>query len=221
MNFKHKFLDFEELSAEVVEGVGRVYTTPKGDRYPSVTTVIGTASDKSWLKEWEDRVGKEQAQKITAQAGRRGTAVHDIAEKYLRNDKNYKKSQMPVNMESFSSIKKILDENITEVYGLEIPLYSNYLRTAGRVDVLSLWKDELAIVDFKTSRRLKKHEDIHSYFIQESAYAYMVFERTGLLPRKIVTVMMVDNSSPLIFEENTRDWIKKFINMRNSVDILC
>jgi hypothetical protein len=218
--FEHyPWLIFPELTAEIVEGIGRVYTTPDGNRYPSVTTVIGAGLDHSWLDEWKARVGEEQVKKISSQAARRGTAVHELAEQYLRNNQFYTKGHMPVNIASFGQIRPILDEHITKIYGLEVPLYSDRLRVAGRVDCLAEWDGELAIIDFKTSKREKKREDIGGYFTQASAYSYMTFERTGMLPKKIVILMMVDDGDPLVFVEKSKDWVEKFIEIRNKVDI--
>jgi len=217
--FEHDFVDLPELSAEIVEGIGRIYTTPEGKRYPSITTVLGAASDMSWLEEWKSRVGEEQVRKVSAQAARRGTAVHELAEEYIRNNPKYTKGHMPANIATFAQIRPILDENLSTVHGLEVPLYSDKLRVAGRVDCLGIWKNQLTIIDFKTSKKVKKREDISNYFIQASAYGFMTFERTGMLPKKIAIIMMVDGDDPLVFEENTRDWIEKFIEMRESVDL--
>jgi hypothetical protein len=217
--FEHNFIEFEELDAELVEGVGRVYTTPEGNKYPSVTTVIGAGSDKTWLDDWKARVGEEAVKKISTQAARRGTAVHDLVEKYLRNDRFYAKGHMPANVASFGQIRKILDENVSKIYGLEVPLYSDKLRVAGRVDCIAEWQNELSIIDFKTSKREKKREDISGYFAQGAFYSYMTFERTGLLPKQIVIIMMVDDGHPLVFTEKSRDWIEEAFNIRKSVDI--
>jgi hypothetical protein len=210
---------FPELTAEIVEGVGRIYTTPEGNKYPSITTVIGKGSDNSWLEEWKERVGEEQVKKVSGQASRRGTAVHELAEEYLKNNPRYTKGHMPANIASFYQIKPILDKHVNNIYGLEVPLYSDKLRVAGRVDCLTEWDSQLSILDFKTSKRAKAREDISGYFIQTSAYAYMTFERTGLLPKLIVIVMMVDDGDSLVFVEKSKDWIEKFIDLRKSVDI--
>ena len=218
--FEHyPWLIFPELTAEIVEGVGRVYTTPEGNRYPSVTTVIGAGSDHSWLDEWKARVGEEEVRRVSAQAARRGTAVHELAENYLRNNQFYAKGHMPANIASFGQIKPLLDKHVTKIYGIEVPLYSDKLRVAGRVDCLAEWDGQIAILDFKTSKREKKRENIGGYFTQASAYSYMVFERTGLLPTKIVILMMVDDGEPLVFMEKSKDWIEKFIEIRRKVDI--
>ena len=217
--FEHDLIELPELSAEIVEGIGRVYTTPEGNKYPSVTTVLGAASDNSWLEDWKARVGEEQVRKVSAQAARRGTAVHELAEEYLKNNSKYTKGHMPANIATFNQIKPILNEHVSTVYGLEVPLYSDKLRVAGRVDCLALWDNAISIIDFKTSKRAKKREDISNYFIQAACYAFMTFERTGILPKQIVIMMMVDDSEPLVFIEKTRDWIEKFIEMRKKVDL--
>lgn len=217
--FEHVTLDLPELSAEIVEGIGRVYTTPEGNRYPSVTTVIGKASDNSWLDDWKARVGEEEVRKISAQAARRGTAVHELAENYLNNDPKYTRGHMPANIATFGQIRPLLDKHVGKIYGLEVPLYSDKLRVAGRVDCLAEWDKQLSIIDFKTSKREKKREDISGYFTQASAYAMMTFERTGLLPKQIVIMMMVDDGHPLIFVEKSKDWIEKFIAIRKKVKL--
>lgn len=211
-------LDLPELSSETTE-FGRYYVTPEGNKYPSVTTVLGAGSDKSWMEEWKSRVGEEQVAKVSGQASRRGTAVHEIAEHYLKNRPDYKKGHMPANIASFNYIKPYLDKHITLIGGLELPLYSDKLRVAGRVDCLAKWDGEYAIIDFKTSKRAKDRDSIHGYFMQASCYSYMVYERLGILPKKIVIVMTVDDAPAQIFVEKARDWLPKFIELREKVSL--
>lgn len=195
----------------------RYYVTPVGT-FPSVTSVLGNAGDNSWLQEWRDRVGEAEANKISAQAKRRGTAFHSIAERYIRGE-NYELGEMPVNLISFKRIKPILDKNLGLVAGLELPLYSKKLRVAGRSDCIGKWNGVWSVVDFKTSRRVKTKDEIESYFIQESVYAHMFQEMFGIEIPNIVTVMSVDNAEPLVFEEKTSNWIDQFISIRESVDL--
>jgi hypothetical protein len=215
--FEHELIELPDLHAELVEGVGRLYTTPTGTKYPSVTTILGYGGDHTWLDKWKERVGEEEVKRISGQAARRGTAVHELTEQYLLNNPRYTKGHMPANIASFRHIKPFLDKHITKIYGLEVPLYSDTLRTAGRVDCVADWDNELAIVDFKTSKRKKERSDISNYFMQCSAYSMMFFERTGLLPQKNVIVMTVDDSEPLVFVERAKDWIPKFIEIREKV----
>lgn len=218
--FEHlQEIQFPQLKDEIVEGVGRIYTTPEGNRYPSVTTVIGAGSDKSYLERWKARVGEEEARRVSAQATRRGTAVHELVEQYLCNNPTYAKGHMPANILSFKNIKSFLDDNIGTIAGLEIPLYSDKLRVAGRVDCVAEWNGTWSIVDFKTSKREKARDDIHDYFIQCSAYAMMMFQTTGILCKQSVIVMTVDDGNSLVFVEKTRDWLPKFIEIREKVKL--
>lgn len=211
-------IDLPELSAAMTH-VGRFYTTPDGNKYPSVTTVISAGTDNSWKEEWIARVGKEEADRISRKATMRGTAVHELVEKYLKNDPHYTKGHMPANVLSFKNIKPFLDKHIGTIAGLELPLYSDTLKVAGRVDCIAEWDGVWSIVDFKTSRKEKSRDDIHTYFMQESAYAMMMFERTGILCKNLVTVMTVDEGDSQVFIEKSRDWLPKFIELRNRVSL--
>jgi ATP-dependent exoDNAse (exonuclease V) beta subunit len=214
--FEHEWISLEELRSETTEN-GRFYTTPTGSKYPSVTTILSHGTDQSWKEEWVARVGKEEADRISRKATTRGTAVHELTEQYLRNNPSYSKGHMPSNIMSFKKIQPFLDAHIGKIAGLEIPLYSNKLRTAGRVDCVAEWDKSWAIVDFKTSKKEKTRDDIHSYFLQCSAYAMMMFERTGVLCKNAVIVMTVDDGKSQVFIEKTRDWLPKFIEIREKV----
>lgn len=177
-------------------------------------------ADKSGLDEWRKRVGEEEAKKIMTQAGIRGSDVHNIAEKYVTNDPNYLKGTMPFNRTSFRVLKKALDENLQCVYAVEAGLYSDKLKIAGRVDLIGIWNGKLSIIDFKTSRKIKKREWITNYFLQESLYAFMLMERMS--PENIqkyediqlVTVMTVDHEDdPFVFIESAKDWGPKAIKI--------
>ena len=47
----------------------------------------------------------------------------------------------------------------------------------------------------------------------------MTFERTGLLPKQIVIMMMVDDGHPLAFIEKSKDWIERFIEIRKRANL--
>ena len=208
--FNHVKVDlgYEDLKAETKES-GRKYVTPDGD-YPSITTVLGVLSKRS-IMEWRKRVGDEVANKISGQASRRGTAVHSIIEKYIDNEDDFREGFTPDVYQSFLSVKGILDSRIGDVYAQEAPLYSNYLGVAGRVDCVAEFDGKLSIIDFKTSRKLKQRSHIKSYFMQESAYAIMWEERTGMPITQLVTLISVDDEEPQVFIEHRDNWTKQLM----------
>lgn len=192
---------------------GRKYFTPEGNTYPSVTTVLGI-QDKSGLQAWKDRVGEEEANRISRQAATRGTAVHKLAEDYINNDPNWNKDQMPVNLNTFNSIRPIIDKSISNVYFQEAFLYSDYLKTAGQVDLIAYFNGKRSIIDFKTSRKTKKKEWIKGYFMQESFYAVAFEELTSIPITQLVTIIAVDHEQPQVFIEHRDNHIQDFMELR-------
>lgn len=208
--FEHLNIDlgYEDLSADTTDS-GRVYTTPDG-KYPSITTVLSILSEDG-IRAWRARVGEEEANKISRVAATRGTNVHAIIEKYLNNEEDYADGYLPNIIGNFKDVQPILDNKIGRIHAQEVPLYSNHLRVAGRVDCVGEFDGTLSIIDFKTSRKLKKKEWIDGYFIQAAAYAIMYEERTGTPITQLVILIAVDNESPQIFIEHRDNWTKKLL----------
>lgn len=211
MNFIHEPVDlgYSDLESETTEK-GRQYVDTEGNSYPSITTVLKILSIKQ-IMEWRQRVGEEEANKISAQASRRGTKIHSIIEKYIQNDNEYLKDELPHNIQTFQDIKPIIDESLTKVYLQEAPLYSKHLGVAGRVDLVGQWNGIDSIVDWKTSRKYKKKEWISSYFMQCAAYAIMWEERTGT-PIKQLVVCIAGDHGPQVFIEDRDNWTEDLIN---------
>lgn len=213
--FNHVNIDlgYDDLITEQNDS-GRKYVTPEGDKYPSVTTVLSILSEEA-IQSWRVRVGEEEANKISRKASIRGTAVHLIIERYINNEENFKENFMPHIIESFENVRPILDNRIGDVYAQEAPLYSHHLGLAGRVDCVGVFDDKPSIIDFKTSRKLKKKEWIEGYFVQESAYAIMWEERTGMPITQLVTIIAVDNEEPQVFIEHRDNWTSKLLETIN------
>ena len=209
MNFCHvklSELDFELESTTTEKG--RVYRVPGGELYPSITTVL-SAYNKKAIMEWRQRVGEEKANEISRKASGRGTKLHNTVEKYLLNEMTDMKlkTMMPDIKEMFFDMRKIIDENIGDIYGIEQPLYSHKLKLAGRCDCIAEWNGELAIVDWKTASRTKDKDHIQNYFMQATAYAEMFEERTGRAIDTIVVAISVQSESPQLFVEKKSKYL--------------
>ena len=182
-----------EMSAEMVDGK-RVYLTPEGNKYPSITTVIGNNDKKkAGIARWRQRVGEEKANAISARSTGRGTKYHSIAEDYFNNAldlKKYNKFPLPVLM--FHHSRDTLDR-INNIYLQEAALYSNHLEVAGRVDCIAEFDGELSIIDFKTAAEPKQERYLYDYFVQETAYACCLQELYGVTVKKLVTIVACEN----------------------------
>ena len=214
MNFIHEEIDlgYSDLDS-VTKTKGRHYVDPKGNKYPSITTVLSILSREA-IQKWRERVGEEEANRISRVASSRGTKIHNIIEKYIANDPDYIKGEMPHNIQTFKDVQPILDESVTKVYQQEAPLFSKHLGLAGRVDLVGQWKGVDSIIDWKTSRKTKKKEWISNYFMQCSAYAIMWEERTGM-PIKQLVVCIAGDEGPQVFVEDRDNWTKDLIDTIN------
>jgi genome maintenance exonuclease 1 len=83
---------------------------------------------------------------------------------------------------------------------------------AGRVDCIAEFDGVLSVIDFKTSKKIKSHEDIEDYFWQTSAYALMYEELIGEPIHDLVIIMAVEDSSPIVFKQKTEDHITGLVN---------
>ena len=200
-----KDIKLTEMNAVTTES-GRQYKTPEGINYPSITTVLSILS-RDGIAAWRKKVGNAEANRISYRASTRGTAVHEILEKYIDNEPDFKKGYTPDIIQSFLAVKDILDTRIGKVYAQEAPLYSNHLGIAGRVDCVAEFDGKLSIIDFKTSMKKKPTKFVTNYFMQESGYAVMWEERTGMPITQLVTIISVDNDEPQVFIEHRDNWI--------------
>jgi genome maintenance exonuclease 1 len=209
VNFNHvklESLDFELES--VTTDDGRRYTTPDGKVYPSITTVL-SSYNKQAILEWRQRVGEEEANRVSRKASNRGTKLHSTVEQYLLNEMSPLKmhTMMPDMKELFLKLKPFLDENVNNIYGIEQPLYSHRLRLAGRCDCIGEWDGKISIIDWKTANYSKEKDQIANYFMQASAYAEMFGEITGIEVNQIVVAIAVENQPPQIFIEEKSKYL--------------
>ena len=201
--------DISEIKRITNADGSRLYETPTGQRYPSVTTITSLHSAKG-IAEWRKRVGEEEATRISTRAAKRGTKVHGMCEDYLRN--GHIEPDI-FHQELFGSIQPLLDQ-IDYIHCLETPLWSDHLQVAGTVDCIAEFQGKLSVIDFKTSTRPKDRDDIHNYFMQTAAYAVAFEERVGIPIGRLVIIMAVENDDPRWFIEKRDNWIAGFRKLR-------
>ena len=207
-NFTHIGHDLPDLTTRTIDSKRHYIIDCEGPdpiAYPSITSILGWYSAKG-IQQWRKRVGEKEANRVSTQASRRGTSVHQIIEDYVNNKEDYSRDLMPIHLEDFNKIKTEIDEHLDNIRGLEVALYSHKLRCAGRSDCIAEWKGQPSILDWKTSRRVKKRDEIWSYFVQSTFYATAWEELTGEKLENIVIVMSPTDHDVLVFEEKVEDW---------------
>jgi len=210
MSFVHcNFLGDLELEKKETNGI-RLYNLPNGDWVPSITSVTSFYNRQIFV-DWRKRVGLEEANRITKQATARGTDFHQVCQDYLENKELNWDDYQPMTKFMFFHIKNELDK-INNIHAIERTLYSEYLGLAGRVDCIAEYEGELAVIDFKTSTKIKPEKWIENYFVQEMFYAAAYYELTGIPIKKLITLMVTPGGEVKVFDKrNKGDYIKLLV----------
>ena len=210
MSFDHcNFLGDIELEKKETNGV-RLYNLPNGDWVPSITSVTSFYNRQIFV-EWRKRVGNDEANRITKKATARGTDFHQVCQDYLENKELNWDDYQPMTKFMFFHIKNELDK-INNIHAIERTLYSEYLGLAGRVDCIAEYEGELAVIDFKTSTKIKPEKWIENYFVQEMFYAAAYYELTDIPVKKLITLMVTPGGEVQVFDKrNKGDYIKLLV----------
>jgi genome maintenance exonuclease 1 len=215
--FNHVDLNLPQLERETIDGV-RYYKVPDNDQLLKLVSITSVTSHKNRqvFVNWRKKVGEEEADKITRQATSRGTDMHTLVEHHLKNEKL--PEVQPLSDFLFKISKSTLNR-INNIHALEGSLYSKQLGIAGTVDCIAEFDDELAIIDFKTSKKPKPREWIEHYFVQCMAYGCMLYELTGIPVKKLVIIMACENGECVVYEERDKskyiklltEYIREFV----------
>lgn len=178
----------------------------EGHCYPGITTILSATKpyeEKKRLWEWQDRIGKDEARKITTTSARSGTRIHKVLKAHLKQE-DY---ELPEGLDGFwQSIEPVLAE-IDEVLLVEGAVW-HPLKFGGYPDAVMRFEGELCVCDWKTARRPKKIEWIEDYCMQVAAYCYAVnwvYRDTGIQIEKGVIAIALEEHPAQVFQLNADD----------------
>jgi genome maintenance exonuclease 1 len=205
----HNYLGDLELNCKTTESI-RLYNLPSGAWVPSITSITSFYNRQIFV-EWRKRIGEEKANAITRKATARGTDFHQVCQDYLENKELVWDDYHLLTKHMFHHAKPYLDK-INNIHAIERTLYSKYLGLAGRVDCIAEYEGELAVIDFKTSDKIKPEAWIENYFVQETFYAAAYYELTGQVVKKLITLMVTPGGEVKVFDKrNKGDYIKLLV----------
>ena len=196
--------DYPASTRASIEGLRHYNVDGSTERLPSVTTVLGETQEQSKrdsLQRWRQRVGVEEAKKITHAAATRGTSMHMYLEKYCLGE-GYLDLTDTGNVAKHMAeciVDRGIDNRLTEIYGNEATLYYPGLY-AGSVDLVGQHDGDIAIIDFKQTNKPKQREWIGDYFLQMAAYGMAHDAVYGTTIEKGVILMC---SKDLYYQEFT------------------
>jgi len=163
-------------------------------KIPSVTTILSATQSpekKAGLDRWRERVGYQEAARITSQAALRGTEMHYVLENYIdgRGYINLSEDGAKARLMAHEIVNNL--DLLKEVWGNEVSLaYED--RWAGATDVVGLYDDKPTIIDFKQSNKPKREEFVEDYYYQIAAYSLAHKKQYGPITQGLICVCTKD-----------------------------
>ena len=142
INYRYSY---PSLKSKTFDDGIRLYETPSGVWVPSVTTILSTLP-KDGLIAWRERVGDEEADRITEEACDIGSQLHDMLEGYVSGYLKGKPQKSPETQRekiAWGMAKVVQDygllDCLDEVWAIEEALYFDEFY-AGRTDLIGKYQ---------------------------------------------------------------------------------
>lgn len=193
---------------------GHYYQTESGAIYPSITTMIKTFT-KDGIDIWRNKVGWENADRISKESTDVGTELHHLIEYFLNNKSipTTISGDFAINpIELFNTVKPALAD-INNIHATEMKLFSDEMGLAGTVDCVAEYEGVLSIIDFKNSRKKKTKSRVKNYGIQTAAYSQMWKECIGQDIKQGVVIIANWDFTTSIFKFKIDDYMKDLWSM--------
>jgi len=204
----NKKYSYKEYSRNDEES-GRTYNVDEF-KIPSVTTILNKTQSEEKRKSldaWRERVGYQEAARITNQAARRGTEMHYVLEQYLQGIGylNLSKEGALPRMMAHTIVDNL--DHFSQVYGTEVSL-SYKDQWAGSSDLIGVYDSKPTIIDFKQANKPKREEWVEDYYYQIAAYSLAHKLNFGPITQGLICVCTKD----LVYQQfkMTEDKIKEY-----------
>jgi hypothetical protein len=200
-----------------------------GKFYPSVSSILNYFPKNQFFHSWLKDVGYN-SDIIAQKAASEGTQVHNAAEAFLNGEDITwidEFGNVKYNLDVWKMILKFADfwnNNKPELVATEYHLFSDKYEYAGTADLIVRFKDELWLMDIKTSNTLHT-----SYELQLAEYAEAWNEthdekitKTGIIWLKAAT-RGIDKTGKKVqgegwqlktFDKSIEDSMKMFVNVQ-------
>ena len=202
--FNHIPINFQQ--AQLIEkDNAHYYQTPKGDIFPSITTILQKTMDtekQQSLQNWKEQ--EVAAQYITEESAIIGTQTHKLIENHL-NEITQTEEVRLLSVAHFNNLIPFL-QKINDIHGTELRLYSNAMKLAGTSDCIAKYDGELSIIDYKTKRSNQQEEWMTDHFIQGTAYSQMFKELTGIEIKQVVILVSSEKNTRMEFVKSTEGY---------------
>lgn len=174
----NKAFEVDFVSNRITLADARFYRTDDGDYMPSTTTLLDAYPKGAQYYAWLKQHG-EDSDNIRDEAGRRGSNVHDMTERYdmgeevtLLDASGYPSMKM-LEWSQFERYVEFRNQTMWEMELCETNLVSKQLGYAGTLDRVFKYNGKRILVDIKTSAAIYP-----THLLQLAAYKKLIETET-------------------------------------------
>lgn len=192
---------------QIVEAFKNHPDNKPAEKYPGVTKVLGGTKDMTGLNAWRDRVGHEEADRITNESRLIGNSLDKLFNDSLISD-TFDESlyKDEVGFRLYKQLKPALAE--VEPIAVQMKVWSDYMKMMGYLDCFGTYKGKLTLIDCKNSKSEKREEYLEDYFLQCTAYSMMIYEMLGIQVRQLALfIARRDSPFPQIIVRDIKPWV--------------
>ena len=178
----------------------------EGHCYPGVTSVLSATKPpaaREALQRWRQRVGPDEARRISGNASSAGTRLHKQIAAYL----NDQPIEIPAHIAGYwASLEPVLSQ-AEEVLLVEGAVWHSQ-GFVGFPDALVVFDGAVHLCDWKTALRPKRAEWVEDYFLQIAAYreaALEVYATFGLEVNRGLVAIALENQPAQLFNLTLQD----------------
>jgi hypothetical protein len=187
---KNYNIDFKSQQLTFLDS--RFYTTENGGFVPSVTTILEAYPKDAQYYAWIKKMG-EDADTVRDEAGRRGSTVHGLTERYDAGeeikllDENGYIAYSLLEWDMLNRYAEFIERFSPEVISSELNIVSERLGFAGTLDRVVSMNGKRILIDIKTSNAIYP-----TYWLQLAAYEKLLTEATGYNPIDEVAILWLN-----------------------------
>lgn len=182
---------------------------------PRVTHILSATEDeesKDRLRKWAhkmDKVHGEGGGEMQRQeAADNGTRFHEAIANYVATEEPPRLNE--AEQERWNNAIQLIDTYRPHIFEQEFKIQSNVMGYRGTPDALA-FKNCPTIIDWKTSRRVKKESWINNYKLQVTAYGLACREHGVFVEEAIICIFSPKRAQRFIvnIDEHREEWLER------------
>jgi CRISPR/Cas system-associated exonuclease Cas4 (RecB family) len=192
---------------------------------PRVTHILSATEDeesKERLRKWAHKMdkihGEGGGEMQRQEAADNGTKFHAAIANYIKTEAPPNLEEQPTEQSRWNNALQLIEAYRPHIYAQEFGIQSDVMGYRGTPDALA-FKNCPTIIDWKTSKRVKREDWINNYKLQVTAYALACQEHGVFVEEAIICIFSPKRAQRFIvnIDQHREEWLSR-LNQFNAME---